>query len=127
MPAVTRSFATVGLPAPTLAASVLTAVELLGGLALLAGFFTRAAAALLAIEMVVAILFVNIKGGFFEPCGVEFPLTLLGGLLTLVALGAGGRSDSGGKPGSLSWITSSTSLVASSLIFGVDPRGSTPG
>ncbi len=45
----------------TLAASVLTAVELLGGLALLAGFFTRAAAALLAIEMVVAILFVNIK------------------------------------------------------------------
>ncbi len=75
---VARFLATVGLPAPTLAASVPTAVELLGGLALLAGFFTRAAAALLAIEMVVAILFVNIKGGFFEPRGVEFPLTLLG-------------------------------------------------
>ncbi len=54
------------------------AVELLGGLALLAGFFTRAAAALLAIEMVVAILFVNIKGGFSEPRGVEFPLTCWG-------------------------------------------------
>jgi putative oxidoreductase len=79
----------VGIPLPSVAAVVVTAVELLGGLALILGLGTRLAAALLAVEMLVAILTVHITAGFFSPRGVEFPLTLLGASLTLALLGAG--------------------------------------
>ena len=56
----------VGIPAPGLAAVILTAVESLGGLALLLGLFTRWAAIPLAIVMLVAILTVHLKAGFFR-------------------------------------------------------------
>ena len=45
-----------GLPLPAVSAAVVIAVELLGGLAILLGVFARLAGALLAFEMVVAIL-----------------------------------------------------------------------
>jgi putative oxidoreductase len=82
----------VGIPAPQVAAVLVTALELLGGLALIAGFLTRWVALLLAVDMAVAILTVKLKGGFFAPQGVEFELTLLAALLTLAATGAGGFS-----------------------------------
>lgn len=75
-----------GIPLPQVAAVVVTAVELLGGLAILAGFFTRWAALLLVVDMAVAILAVKLPGGFFAPAGVEFELTLLAGALTLALL-----------------------------------------
>lgn len=78
-----------GIPAPMLAAVVVTAVEFLGGLALLFGLFTRWAAVPLAINMLVAILTVHLKAGFFLPNGFEFALTLLGANLALALLGAG--------------------------------------
>jgi len=84
--------AKIGIPAPMLAAIVVTLVEFLGGLALILGSFTRWAAALLAINMLVAILTVHLKGGFFVPAGVEFPLTLLAANLALVLLGSGEAS-----------------------------------
>jgi putative oxidoreductase len=82
----------VGIPAPILAAVVVTLVEFLGGLALVVGSFTRWAAALLAINMLVAILTVHLKGGFFLPAGVEFALTLFAANVALVLLGSGEAS-----------------------------------
>jgi putative oxidoreductase len=78
-----------GVPLPMIAAAGLIAVEVLGGVALLLGAWTRVVAALLAADMLVAILTVHFRGGFFVPDGVEFVLTLLGGCLALVGLGAG--------------------------------------
>ena len=60
-----------GVPLPTVAAAGLIAVELLGGVALLLGAWTRIVAALLAVDMLVAILTVHLRGGFFVPDGVS--------------------------------------------------------
>jgi putative oxidoreductase len=79
--------AKVGIPLPSVAAVVVTAVEVLGGLALILGLGTRLAATLLAFEMFVAILAVRLKMGFVG--GYEFELTLLAASLSLVLLGAG--------------------------------------
>lgn len=89
---VTGAMGHMGIPLPALAAPVVTFVELLGGLAILAGLFTRWAGLLLAIDMTVAILKVRLAGGFFAPNGFEFELTLLAAALTLAAMGAGGVS-----------------------------------
>ena len=85
-------FAQIGIPAPMLAAVVVTLVECLGGLALLLGLFTRWAAIPLAINMLVAILTVHLRGGFFVPEGAEFTLTLLAANVTLALLGSGEAS-----------------------------------
>ncbi|MEJ2185428.1 MAG: DoxX family protein [Gemmatimonadota bacterium] len=82
----------VGIPLPAVAAVVVTFVELLGGVALVLGLFTRWAGVLLAADMLVAILKVRLHGGFFAPNGFEHELTLLGAALTLAMLGAGGVS-----------------------------------
>jgi putative oxidoreductase len=78
-----------GLPLPTLCAIIVIAVELLGGFAILLGVFTRVAGALLAFEMLVAILVARLSGGFFAPYGYEFELTLLGASLTFALNGPG--------------------------------------
>lgn len=84
--------AQLGIPLPALAAVVLIAVELLGGLALIVGLVTRWAAALLAIDMLVATLTVHLRAGFFLPDGYEFALTLFGASLSLALLGSGAAS-----------------------------------
>jgi putative oxidoreductase len=78
-----------GLPLPALCAIIVIAVELLGGFAILLGVFTRVAGALLAFEMLVAILVARLSGGFFAPYGYEFELTLLGASLTFALNGPG--------------------------------------
>ncbi len=78
-----------GIPAPMLAAVVVTLVECLGGLALLLGLFSRWAAIPLAIDVAVAILVVHLPHGFFMPSGFEFPLTLLAANVALAFLGSG--------------------------------------
>jgi len=83
-----------GVPAPALAAWVLTLVEFLGGAALILGLFARWAAWLLAIDMVMAMLLVHFKNGFFYP-GVEFALTLLAANLALALTGPGAVSVDG--------------------------------
>jgi putative oxidoreductase len=85
----------IGIPVPMLAAVVVTLVEFLGGLALLVGAFTRWAAALLAINMLVAILAVHLKAGFFLPAGFEFAFTLFAANVALVLLGSGEASADG--------------------------------
>jgi putative oxidoreductase len=86
------AMAQMGIPLPQVAAVVVTAVEFLGGLAILLGLFTRWAGLLLAVDMAVAIVAVRLKGGFFAPTGFEYEFTLLGAALTLAVLGSGGVS-----------------------------------
>lgn len=70
-------------------AVVITLLEVFGGIAILIGFLIRWAAGLLAIEMLVAIVTVHLPKGFFVASGgYEFPLTLVGGCLTLLFAGA---------------------------------------
>lgn len=85
-------FDSIGIPIAQVAAALVTALEILGGVALILGWFTRVVAALLAIDMAVAILTARMDGGFFAPSGFEFELTLLGACLTLAVMGAGGFS-----------------------------------
>jgi len=85
----------VGIPLPSVAAVVLTLVELLGGAALVFGLLTRWAGLVLAIDMAVAILVVRMKGGFFAPNGFEFELTLLAASLALMLTGPGALSVDG--------------------------------
>jgi putative oxidoreductase len=85
-------FGSLGIPAPTAAAVVVSLVEFLGGIALVLGFRTRWAALLLAIDMLVAVLVVHARKGFFLPDGAEFALTLLGATLTLLLVGPGRAS-----------------------------------
>ena len=85
-------FEKIHVPAAGFTALVVIAVELLGGLALLLGAFTRVAALLLAVDMLGAILLVHLAAGFFLPNGYEFTLTLLAASLSLVFMGAGPAS-----------------------------------
>ena len=88
----------VGLPLPTLGAVLALVVEIVGSLALLAGFGTRIAAIVLALFTLVASFFFHNYWG--APADQAFVQQLLffkniavvGGLLTLAAHGAGGWS-----------------------------------
>lgn len=83
------------IPAPLAAIAIL--VEILGGLALLAGVFTRWTALLTAVEMLVAAIMVHLPNGFFmnwmnEPNkghGIEYNVALIGAALALMLLGGG--------------------------------------
>jgi putative oxidoreductase len=87
-------FLTVNLPQPEALAWLIGVLEFIGGLALLTGVLIRPLAALLAVEMAVAIYKVRLPQGVIG--GWEFELTLL-----LVCLGlalAGDISKMGSDP-----------------------------
>lgn len=81
-----------GIPLPGFFAMVVTVVEFVGGIFLIVGVATRIAAALIAIDMIVAILAVHLRNGFFNPRGFEFPLTLLAAMVCLTIAGGGALS-----------------------------------
>lgn len=92
---VTGAFAQMGVPMPGLLGPFVALVEFFGGLALITGLLTRLASLGLMSTMIVAISLVHLKGGFFSPTGIEFPLSLLGSTLLLAVTGAGAWSLDG--------------------------------
>ena len=93
--------ASVGLPLPQVAATLAVVVEIVGGVALIAGYGTRVAAIVLAAFTLVASFFFHAYWAL--PADQQMIQQLLffkniavvGGLLTLAAWGAGGWSVDG--------------------------------
>jgi putative oxidoreductase len=79
----------VGVPQTHFFAPLVAGIELAGGLALIVGLFTRWAALVLAVEMLVAAVLVHLKNGFFLPSGYEYALMLLAANVSLFLAGAG--------------------------------------
>jgi putative oxidoreductase len=80
-----------GLPIPAVFGYLLTFGELLGGLALILGLFTRVAALALTAILVCAVLLVKLEVGLVAETGVgaELDLALIAGFITLALLGPG--------------------------------------
>ena len=87
---VTGMMTGLGVPAPGFMAIVVTLVELVGGIALILGAFTRIAALLVAIDVLVAFYLVHLPNGFFATNGgVELVLLLATVGVTLILTGPG--------------------------------------
>ena len=79
-----------GIPMPLFFAVIVTLVEFVGGILLIAGVAVRISASLIAVDMAVALLKVHLPHGFFaQTGGVELPLTLLGAAICLAIAGGG--------------------------------------
>jgi putative oxidoreductase len=89
---VAGGFASMGVPMAGILGPFVALVEFLGGIALAVGLLTRLASLGIASTMIVAILLVHLKQGFFNPGGVEFPLSLLASTIVLTLTGAGNWS-----------------------------------
>lgn len=77
----------IGLPMPLFWAWLVALVEFVGGIAVILGLFNRIVTALLAINMVVALLTVHTKMPYGP--GTELPIVLLGALIGLHLVGPG--------------------------------------
>jgi putative oxidoreductase len=83
-------FASLGVPAPQLAAVLVSVLETVGGLALILGVLTRLFGLLLAGDMLVALMLVHRPNGFFAGNGgVELVLLLGAAALALALTGPG--------------------------------------
>ncbi|MGH7446285.1 MAG: DoxX family protein [Longimicrobiales bacterium] len=89
---VTSGFAEMGVPLPAITAPGVSLLELVGGIALIVGLLTRVFSALLAIDMIGAILIVHLAAGFFLPEGYEFALIMFAASAALALMGAGAWS-----------------------------------
>src|SRR2546426_10054582 len=83
--ATAHMLAGMGFPFATIFAVILLTIETVGALCVLLGILTRAWAAVMAVEMVVAILAVKVRGGG----DFEIVALLLAGAGVLVALDVG--------------------------------------
>jgi putative oxidoreductase len=86
---VTESFTHMGIPLASVVAPFISVIELLGGIALIFGAFTRVAAFLLACDMLGAMIFVHAKNGFSAPKGIENVLGNFAMAVAIALVGAG--------------------------------------
>jgi putative oxidoreductase len=89
IPGVTGFFDQLGIPLAGIMAIVIATLELVGGFALLIGFFGRFIAVPLALDIAGAIFFFHAKGGFFVPKGIEFVMLLLASAIAIAIAGSG--------------------------------------
>lgn len=86
-------FASLGIPAAGFAAVVAALVEIIGGILIIAGAFTRITAAVVFVDMLLAALLAHIANGVFVMNnGWELTGAIGAGALLLVAAGAGAWS-----------------------------------
>lgn len=82
-----------GVPLPTATAYVVVFVEVVGGVLLILGLFSRLAALLVAINLLVATLLVKVGVGLIAPegtgAGAELDLALMAGCLVVLFAGPG--------------------------------------
>jgi putative oxidoreductase len=78
-------FTKLGLP--HIVVPLIALVEIIGGISLVVGIGSRIFAAILALDMIVAIFMVKLGMGFVG--GYEFELTLVAGLVSLIVSGPG--------------------------------------
>jgi putative oxidoreductase len=79
-----------GLQPALIFAYVAMAIELVGGILLILGLFTRFVAAMLAIEMLIALLFVHLPKGYAAGGGGYEYVLLIGIVLFTIAMRGGG-------------------------------------
>ena len=90
------SFGDMGIPLPATAAYAVTAVELIGGAALVVGVLAPLAGVLNMLSLLGALVLVHAENGVFvENGGYELVLALLVGLAVVALLGAGRFSIDG--------------------------------
>ncbi len=83
---VTGFFGQVGIPLPNVMATLITLLEVFGAVAIIVGFLTRPIALAFVLDMLGAILLVQLKNGFSK---FELEFLLLGVAMTLLFTGAG--------------------------------------
>ncbi len=111
----TDAFVQMGVTMPAVTAPAVSAMELLGGLALVAGLFTRLAALGIAVVMLGAMLFVHLPAGFFLPNGIEFALMNFAAAVALALMGGGTYSVDGKRSASRRRRRDATAEVPASL------------
>lgn len=91
-----------GFPVPLAFAWVVTLLETFGGLALIVGFFVRPVAVLFVIEMLLGIILVHARAGWYVigggTGGAEYNTVLVAALLALILAGPGLASLDGRRP-----------------------------
>ncbi|MEN0022607.1 DoxX family protein [Microbacterium sp. LWO14-1.2] len=90
IPGTIGSFSGMGIPLPEIAAPLVAFLELIGGILLALGLFTRPVGILLAVDMVVALVAVHLPAGLWVgEGGYEFVAVLGVAALALAFTGAG--------------------------------------
>ena len=83
---VTGFFGQVGIPLPNVMATLITLLEVFGAVAIIVGFLTRPIALAFVLDMLGAILLVQLKNGFSK---FELEFLLFGAAIALFFTGAG--------------------------------------